>query len=160
MKSFTLKVRDARIRRAPGHVLTGRIGRSVQAQALAQLLLRDGDARRLDRDVEGRADALIGDSDLLGACAAQIGVGRKAAGDGLRFARSVGIADAQTGGIQLVADIIGCLARPVDDRQRRLPGGCSFSGCLAGSFAGSFAGCCVVPPPLLMHRSGVRVPEM
>ena len=96
MKSFALKVRDVRIRRTPGHVLTGGIGRSVQAQALVQLLLRDGDARRLDRDIEGRAGALIGDSDLLGACAAQIGVGREAAGDGLRFARRVGIAGGQT----------------------------------------------------------------
>ena len=122
MKSFTLKVRDARIRRAPGHVLTGGIDRSVQAQALVQLLLRDGDARRLDRDVEGRADALIGDSDLLGACAAQIDVGREAAGDGLRFARRVGIAGGQTGGIQLVADIIGRLVRTAGYGQGRLSG--------------------------------------
>ena len=91
MKGLALEVRDARIRRAPGHVLTGGIGRSVQAQALVQLLLRDGDARLLDRDAEGRAGVPIGDGDLLGACAAQIGVGREAAGDGLRFARRVGI---------------------------------------------------------------------
>ena len=122
MKGLALEVRDARIRRAPGHVLTGGIGRSVQAQALVQLLLRDGDARLLDRDAEGRAGVPIGDGDLLGACAAQIGVGREAAGDGLRFARRVGIAGGQTGGIQLVADIIGRLVRTAGYGQGRLSG--------------------------------------
>ena len=122
MKSFTLKVRDARIRRTPGHVLTGGIGRSVQAQALVQLLLRDGDARLLDRDAEGRAGVPIGDGDLLRSGAGHIDVGREAAGDGLRFARRVGIAGGQTGGVQLVTDIIGRLVRTAGYGQGRLSG--------------------------------------